>query len=507
MHQGGSSVHGPSEPGATDSPRFRARQERAARAQERGARPGRLGRRATVLLLVALAGVSAWVLTAAFAGGGAGRQARDLLVGTSVVIAVLGGGVLGTLALVGLLWCVFTLGAAVVRRIPGARRLEAQPLQVAGRHPFEPNVFGPRFRALAQFSSPPLAVVAVLAACWLPRPGDTGDIAAAVFLCALPSLVVATAAGWRQRLQVDRAGVRVVSMVRQVSIPWSWITDVTVKKITHEGSTSYELILITDRDHLPIKTPSSADRGEMEALRAFLLRGRDLARADQDRPPQADPPAQPAYGTPEVGAPLYGTPHHGTPEPRTPSSTPQSEAVVAGGPQPSTSGSARGPLLAGVGVALLMLGAVELALTLTGDGASGAQAIGSAPAEALPSPSARVDLFDLRTGDCVLYRGGPEVLADIGVVPCTQRHDAEMSGSVTLPDAPWPGESTLRRRSDDACLSIFESYIGIPFRESHLSFASIPPTQEAWESGDRSVICLVTLASGAVATPMAGSRA
>jgi hypothetical protein len=249
----------------------------------------------------------------------------------------------------------------------------------------------------------------------------------------------------------------------------------------------------------------------MEALRDFLLHGRDLARerqVDGHGPSEAGGGPQATAAAPS-GTPEYGTPEYGTPEPAEPPSPSPSPSRTSeiGTPQPPPPpGSSREPLLAGVALALLMVGAVG-PIMLTGGGGSGVQAAGPTPRATPPAPSARVDLVDLRAGDCVLFQGSPAVMADIGVVPCTQQHDAEMSGSATLPEGPWPGESTLNRRGDDACLPVFESYVGIPVQDSRFGSTSITPDQESWDSGDRTAICLVTIASGSVSTPMAGSNA
>lgn len=221
--------------------------------------------------------------------------------------------------------------------------------------------------------------------------------------------------------------------------------------------------------------------------------------------PSAEDPyaAPPPSGTPQHGTPQYGPPQYGPP---------QYGAPAWGSPAPPSPGRSRGPLLvAGIVVAVLVLAAVGLSavgLVLAGRSGSAARAERSVSVPAGPSVAPTpVDPLDLRTGDCFLSEGLSERIDQVPVVPCTQEHDTEMSGTVTLPETPWPGADRVDELSDDACLPMFESYVGIPFDDSDLDYSYITPRRETWESGDRLVICLVTTADGTVATPMAGSRA
>ena len=209
----------------------------------------------------------------------------------------------------------------------------------------------------------------------------------------------------------------------------------------------------------------------------------------------------------------WAAPSGGEPEPRAPG---QGDPYAMPAPPPygtpamPPAGRGRGLLVvAGIVVGLLVLGSLGLGVAgFVLAGRTGSDSDRPPAGSTGPSVAAtRVDPLDLHRGDCLLTEDLSERIDDVAVVPCTQQHDAEMSGTVTLPEAPWPGEDEVDEQSDDACRPVFEAYVGIPFDDSDLDYTFITPRRETWESGDRLVICLVTTLDGTVSTPMAGSSA
>jgi hypothetical protein len=93
-------------------------------------------------------------------------------------------------------------------------------------------------------------------------------------------------------------------------------------------------------------------------------------------------------------------------------------------------------------------------------------------------------------------------------VPCTRPHGAEVYGIVTAPYPSVPPTQPLDEFSDGACDALFESYVGIRYDQSMLSYERLGPTADQWEHPDaRAVACLAQPAlSSVVRRSLHGSR-
>ena len=99
---------------------------------------------------------------------------------------------------------------------------------------------------------------------------------------------------------------------------------------------------------------------------------------------------------------------------------------------------------------------------------------------------------DLMRGDCVLWPTPDDVPFLPTVTDCGAQHDAEISAVNPLPDAEWPfGEGDLDLQKD--CKDSFPSYVGQQFDVSEWYVGWQAPTEEDWDSGDRSYRCYVYL--------------
>jgi hypothetical protein len=101
-------------------------------------------------------------------------------------------------------------------------------------------------------------------------------------------------------------------------------------------------------------------------------------------------------------------------------------------------------------------------------------------------------VFGLRTGDCIgLTPDGPEV----HVVPCAGSHDAEVFGTFQLSGTAWPGTAAAQQRAASGCAGLLTGYLNPQFA-TNLAQSYVYPGQQAWDTGERSVVCAVRAASG-----------
>lgn len=96
-------------------------------------------------------------------------------------------------------------------------------------------------------------------------------------------------------------------------------------------------------------------------------------------------------------------------------------------------------------------------------------------------------------GDCLAeWPDVADVTTRADVVSCEEEHLSEVIGVVAMPelDRPPRGDE-LEYFVDDACRLAFADYVGISYDDSELWFGGVPPDEEAWQAGDRSLYCLL----------------
>ena len=106
------------------------------------------------------------------------------------------------------------------------------------------------------------------------------------------------------------------------------------------------------------------------------------------------------------------------------------------------------------------------------------------------------DVFTLQVGDCLNDADAGETVSAVPTVPCAEPHDSEIYASFILGDTSFPGIDAVLEEADAACLSGFESFIGVDYLDSRYDFSYYYPTESSWGNGDREVLCLVYDPSG-----------
>jgi hypothetical protein len=97
----------------------------------------------------------------------------------------------------------------------------------------------------------------------------------------------------------------------------------------------------------------------------------------------------------------------------------------------------------------------------------------------------------LGVGDCIAGRVEPGV-DRLVAVPCDRAHGAEAYDAWVLPYRDHPGDEPLATAAEQGCVARFEAFVGEAYERSGLDIASLTPTDDAWEAGDRTVVCFVT---------------
>ena len=62
--------------------------------------------------------------------------------------------------------------------------------------------------------------------------------------------------------------------------------------------------------------------------------------------------------------------------------------------------------------------------------------------------------------------------------------------------APYPGELTVANAAEEQCAASFEAFMGLSWEASDYEIRSWWPMQQAWEGGDRSILCAVYRVTG-----------
>jgi hypothetical protein len=170
-----------------------------------------------------------------------------------------------------------------------------------------------------------------------------------------------------------------------------------------------------------------------------------------------------------VGGPAAPPPGGPTPPPGAP--LPQPGAPIGVSPGPAKKKFPVVPLVIGLVVLAAVIGGI---LLLTSGNESNA-----------------ATNFD--PGECTNDSLEGEV-SEIEPVDCDEEHDIEAYGQFDLEgdDDDFPGDDEIAEEAEEECLGdLFEDYVGIEYSESIYFADFLPPTEQSWENGYRSVLCYI----------------
>jgi hypothetical protein len=121
---------------------------------------------------------------------------------------------------------------------------------------------------------------------------------------------------------------------------------------------------------------------------------------------------------------------------------------------------------------------------------------------------------DLRLGDCfddatwlteiTAGTGEDGEVESVSATPCAEPHDFEVYHVADLSfddEAAFPGDDILVNRADsEICYPTFRPFVGQRYEDSELDFAFFWPTKESWDSGVRTVQCVIFALDGSQLT-------
>jgi hypothetical protein len=88
----------------------------------------------------------------------------------------------------------------------------------------------------------------------------------------------------------------------------------------------------------------------------------------------------------------------------------------------------------------------------------------------------------------------PDEVETVPVIDCAEPHTHEIYTEVEYTEKDvYPGEEELGSFAQVACLSEFETFVGISAFDSSLSYTWIVPSLDGWnKEDDRTVLCVLT---------------
>lgn len=111
-----------------------------------------------------------------------------------------------------------------------------------------------------------------------------------------------------------------------------------------------------------------------------------------------------------------------------------------------------------------------------------------------PAAPSRDAARALGVGDCVLA-ADPALATPADRVPCDQAHDAEVYSVFPVGGTTWPGAAVVLAKAEGNCPKRLPDYVS-DSRAERFTPTWITPDEPAWNSGKRTISCLLTAVDG-----------
>ena len=69
----------------------------------------------------------------------------------------------------------------------------------------------------------------------------------------------------------------------------------------------------------------------------------------------------------------------------------------------------------------------------------------------------------------------------------------------------FPGADEVKAQAETECTSEFNTFVGVDYNVSALSYSYYYPTAESWAQGDREIICLIDDPAGQTTGTLKGA--
>jgi hypothetical protein len=159
--------------------------------------------------------------------------------------------------------------------------------------------------------------------------------------------------------------------------------------------------------------------------------------------------------------------------------------------QPETARERRGVgwlVTVGVVIVVLAVGAAAAALVVSTHGFRPKTIVSYRPAA----------VFGLRAGDCI--NSSPNGLS-VTRLSCATPHEAEVFATFSLTGSAWPGTAGVQQQANSGCADRMAGYLNPQLLNAGLVQQFVYPNKQAWQAGERTVVCEVSSSSG----PLTGS--
>lgn len=104
----------------------------------------------------------------------------------------------------------------------------------------------------------------------------------------------------------------------------------------------------------------------------------------------------------------------------------------------------------------------------------------------------QLDVFDLKDGDCFNNVPGDTAtkVMSVSAVPCSEPHDAEVLGQVTVTSSTYPGDSQMAAEVEQLCYDKVGPRVEASPIADQLDMLYLYPTKESWAQNDRAGTCV-----------------
>jgi len=146
----------------------------------------------------------------------------------------------------------------------------------------------------------------------------------------------------------------------------------------------------------------------------------------------------------------------------------------------------RGTRGRGLAISGIVLGALGIILWLVLAAVVLVTLAQTRPLPADVSSARDAHVAQLVVGNCVAALPADGEVGTVRVVPCAQDHEARVSAEYDFPeDAVWPGQAEVDGRVARACVLTEQE------QAAGATVVTWAPTEDGWDSGDRTALCLV----------------
>jgi hypothetical protein len=116
------------------------------------------------------------------------------------------------------------------------------------------------------------------------------------------------------------------------------------------------------------------------------------------------------------------------------------------------------------------------------------------------------DVFSIAVGDCLNDADVSGEVQTVPIVSCDEPHDSEAYYSYIVADGAFPGDDAIADEAGFACVSAFDTFVGVLYEDSELDATYYSPTAESWSNGDREILCIIYDPAGPVTGSLEGAQ-